>query len=99
MKNSSDTIGNRTHDLPAGSEAPQPFEPPSVVTVTGYNYVFFCSASLVCFELLYFRHITALSIISAQFTKFYVEVSPVNLLVSSLPAADISFLVSSSSFL
>jgi hypothetical protein len=28
MKNSSDTIGNRTHDLPACSAVPQPTAPP-----------------------------------------------------------------------
>jgi len=30
MKNSSDTIGNRTRDLPAGSAVPQPTAPPRV---------------------------------------------------------------------
>jgi hypothetical protein len=28
MKNSNDTIGNRTRDLPACSEVPQPIAPP-----------------------------------------------------------------------
>jgi hypothetical protein len=28
MKNSTDTIGNRTRDLPAGSAVPQPTAPP-----------------------------------------------------------------------
>ena len=31
MKNSNDTIGNRTRDLPACSALPQPTEPPQLV--------------------------------------------------------------------
>jgi len=32
MKNSNDTIGNRTHDLPACSAVPQPTAPPRTPT-------------------------------------------------------------------
>jgi len=96
IKTPSDTIGNRTLDLPDSSAAPQPSAPPRVVTVTCYNYVFF-TMQAYCVWNCYstnFRHITALSIISAHFTKFYeyVEVSPVNLFVCPSPAANISFL-------
>jgi len=34
MKNFSDTIGNRTHNLPACSSVPQPTAPPHTPTVT-----------------------------------------------------------------
>jgi hypothetical protein len=44
MKNSSDTIGNRTRDLPACSEVPQPNAPPSTLTLctTTLNIEMFC---------------------------------------------------------
>jgi hypothetical protein len=34
MKNSTDTIGNRTRDLPAGSAVPQPTAPPRASRVS-----------------------------------------------------------------
>ena len=40
MKNSSDTIGNRTRDLPACSAVPQPTGPPRtrIVEYTGHKF-------------------------------------------------------------
>jgi hypothetical protein len=40
MKNSNDTIGNRTSDLPACSAVPQPTVPPHGPKVTITQYIF-----------------------------------------------------------
>jgi hypothetical protein len=42
MKNSNDTIGNRTRDLPACSAVPQPTAPPRSKDI----YLFICSSML-----------------------------------------------------
>jgi hypothetical protein len=39
MKNSSDTIGNQTRDLPACGAVPQPTAPPRVPTVLHTQYL------------------------------------------------------------
>jgi len=39
MKNSNDTIGNRTRDLPACSAVPQPTTPPQVQYVRSGNFI------------------------------------------------------------
>ena len=38
MKNSNDTIGNRTHDLPACSAVPQPTAPPRAPKINQSHY-------------------------------------------------------------
>jgi len=53
MKNSNDTIGNRTRDLPACSAVPQPTEPPGVfVYKRGYEILKYheelATGSFVC---------------------------------------------------
>ena len=45
MKNSSDTIRNRTHDLPACSAVPQPTVPPRAPHIKGY-YLAGCTTFL-----------------------------------------------------
>ena len=44
-KNSSDTLANKTHDLPACSSVPQPTMPPSAPTNTRYS-IYICQHSL-----------------------------------------------------
>jgi hypothetical protein len=49
MKNSNDTIGNRTSDLPACSARPQPIAPPRAPVFIGsdYNYMNPCFESVL----------------------------------------------------
>ena len=48
MKNSNDTIGNRTRNLPACSAVPQPTAPPLAPIMFGEKYKLF-STTLCCF--------------------------------------------------
>ena len=46
MKNSNDTIGNRTRDLPACSAVPQPTAPPRAPFINVYGAL--CVTAVVC---------------------------------------------------
>ena len=56
MKNSNDTIGNRTRDLPACSAVPQPTAPPRAPAVKGILVI---KEQQMCYILFLFLQITS----------------------------------------
>jgi len=50
MKNSSDTIGNQTRDLPACSAVPQPTAPPLIILTCKINHLIYATAMAIIEE-------------------------------------------------
>jgi len=55
MKNSNDTVGNRTRDLPTCSAVLQPTAPPRdpIIKMVEINFFYMCKTSIIC-TVLYF---------------------------------------------
>jgi hypothetical protein len=68
MKNSNDTIGNRTRDLPACSAVPQPAAPPRCLTkevlfsLPPFCYYFVCAFDLQCLATTFYYKMNCLCV-------------------------------------